>query len=286
MIVLAVGISDKLAAADEVLMHGEGGEPAITTLDVLADAQRIPSEARGKVLGRPENVARLASSLYVYRSFAARAEAEGLADDPATAAALRVARDKVLSDAWLARIDANARPDEKKLEALARLQYKGSPDRFMAPELIHVRHILLGGHGPDVLVEAEALLARINAGEDFGRIARESSRDPASAENDGDLGFLTRGKMPPEFDDAAFALEMPGEVSLPVKTAHGYHLIRLEERRPASVLPFEEVQDPLVREMTIKMLQDARAAAAEDVRASATIDDAAIERFASRQSPE
>ena len=73
--------------------------------------------------------------------------------------------------------------------------------------------------------EALAILARIKAGEKFGNLAKELSTDSGSAKRDGNLGYFTRGKMVKSFEDAAFKLQI-GEISVPVKSEYGYHIIK------------------------------------------------------------
>jgi peptidyl-prolyl cis-trans isomerase C len=86
----------------------------------------------------------------------------------------------------------------------------------------------------------EALRTRIvEAGEDFETLAREHSQDRRSAERGGDMGFFGRGATMPPFEEAAYALE-PGEVSEPVQTADGWHIIRLEERRTPTLAQFRQ----------------------------------------------
>jgi parvulin-like peptidyl-prolyl isomerase len=89
---------------------------------------------------------------------------------------------------------------------------------------IHARHILV-----ETREEAEAVLERLEAGEDFAALAEELSQDPGSGEDGGDLGWFPQGRMVPEFDEAAFSLS-PGETSDVVETSFGFHIILVEER--------------------------------------------------------
>ena len=125
--------------------------------------------------------------------------------------------------------------------------YSSNPDVFTHDEQVRARHILFTvdqGAPPEVdrdaRQRAEQARARALAGEDFAELARELSEGP-SAPNGGDLGFFTRTTMDPAVAEAAFALE-PGGISDVVKTRFGYHVIRLEERRPAGTIPFDEGQ--------------------------------------------
>jgi parvulin-like peptidyl-prolyl isomerase len=122
-------------------------------------------------------------------------------------------------------------------------------------ETIHARQILIrvrGSAGPvkpgkpeltenDGLQKAKAIRERLVAGEDFAKVAREES-DDSSAAKGGDLGEISRGHTVPQFEAAAFALK-PGEISEPVRTPYGYHIIQVQSR---TVKPLAEVKDDIV----------------------------------------
>jgi peptidyl-prolyl cis-trans isomerase D len=120
---------------------------------------------------------------------------------------------------------------------------------FVAPEERAMRHILIAVNaGADeataeaASAEAVQVLERIRGGADFAELAAEFSDDPGSAANGGDLGWVERGVMVPEFEQAGFALEV-GAVSEPVKTDFGYHLIQVTDLRGGSDATFEEMRD-------------------------------------------
>ncbi len=137
----------------------------------------------------------------------------------------------------------------------ARKFYDDNPAMFKSPERVHARHILVSGDENLAKVQAE-----LKAGKSFDVVAKEYSIDPGSAANGGDLGEFPRGMMVAEFEKAAFELKNPGDVSEPVKTRFGWHIIKLEERIPESTMPFEQVKSRLIQELqdqkTQKTLQD------------------------------
>ena len=96
----------------------------------------------------------------------------------------------------------------------------------------------------------------------FAELAREHSQDPGSAEQGGDLGFFQRGFMVKEFDDATFALTA-GEISSPVQTQYGYHIIRVDEIKTVETTPFEQVREQLMTEIGKSAVQDAYLEAAQ-----------------------
>jgi len=131
-------------------------------------------------------------------------------------------------------------------EELKRYFEENKP-RFATPEMVRARHILIkvAEDASEEEVAAarariEAIKEKLDAGADFAALAEEYSEDEATAPKGGDLGWFQRGKMVKEFEDAAFALKK-GEVSDIVRTKHGFHIIKLEDRRPAST--FEDVKD-------------------------------------------
>lgn len=280
----AAGLLAGVAHADSAaLVQGNGA--AITASDMRADSERMPPEMRGLVLSDVRKVEQIADNLYIRRVLAQQAAAKGMDKEPTIAAALNVARDKVLSDALLAAIDKKNMPSDTDVEAMARSVYKASPERFMSKEQAHVRHILLSKDGPQAHAEAMAVLKKLKAGADFATLAKEQSKDTGSAAKGGDLGTFEHGRMVPEFDTAAFALEKPGDLSDLVETKFGYHILQLVDKKPAGLKPFAEVHDALVQEVRGKALQDARMAEVQKAQAGVKANEAAIAAFAAEYKP-
>ena len=142
---------------------------------------------------------------------------------------------------------------EPVTEEEARKYYDSRPDLFSTEPLLTASHILKKASSEAEFEEAEKevaiLRARIEEGEDFAEVVRKESDD---SQNDGHLGQFGRGRMVPPFEKAAFALEV-GELSQPVRTQFGWHIIQLHERTEPQVTPFEEI-----REQVIEYLQERR----------------------------
>jgi peptidyl-prolyl cis-trans isomerase C len=119
----------------------------------------------------------------------------------------------------------------------------------MKPEQeIHARHILVATED-----EAKKVAERLKNGEDFATVAKEVSKD-ANAEG-GDLGFFTRGQMLKPFEDAAFALDV-GQISAPVQTQFGWHIIKVEEKRDQPLPTFDQVKDAIVAQLVQQKAQE------------------------------
>jgi peptidyl-prolyl cis-trans isomerase C len=274
-IVLCAFVSPLYAA--EVLVKGR--QVTITTEDVLAEVQRLPADVRGTVINRPAMASQLASDLFLRRAYAAEAQATGLASDPLVLAALQIARDRVLSDAALTRLDEKTRPSPEVLDALASNSYKANPRRFEAAQRWGARHILIKSGTPNARVKAEKILADLKAGADFTALARVHSDDAGTAAKGGDLGYFVKGGMVPDFEAAVLRLKQAGDISELVETQFGFHIIRFEGYREAGIRGFDEVRDMLKNEVLLKLRNEARAKAQERIMQDAEFDTKAIETF-------
>lgn len=211
-------------------------------LDELIDRELLWQEAQRRGLQVPaerlqQALAQAEAIVRTPEAFRRRLEAAGfdeagyrdyLAQSLAGAAALDALIDEALQ---------RDPPQEAELQAI----YQQNKERFVRPEEVRARHILfkvapgaLASEREAIRLRAAEVLGRLRAGGDFAALARAHSQD-ASAAAGGDLGYFPRGRMVPRFEEAVFALH-PGEVAGPVATEFGWHLIRLDERRPAAPL--------------------------------------------------
>jgi peptidyl-prolyl cis-trans isomerase C len=229
------------SAADPRVLAKVDGTP-ITEEDV-ADAMHDIGP------GLPQKLEGAAREKYVLdylidlRLVAAKAKADKLDQGAEFTRQLDYYHDRLAMEALLTQVGKGASTEEA-----ARAAYDEAAKAQPPVEEIHARHILLPTEE-----EAKAALARVKAGEDFAKVATELSKDPAG--DGGDLGWFTKDRMVPEFADAAFKLQ-PGEISEPVKSQFGWHIIKVEERRMRTFPPFEELKDQASRYVAQKAQSD------------------------------
>jgi peptidyl-prolyl cis-trans isomerase C len=177
------------------------------------------------------------------------------------------ARDKLLMETLLQQTGKAALTDE------AMHKVYDDAVKQMAPEQeVHARHILIRAAAGDEKAskaaedKIKAVIARLKKGEDFVKVAGEVTEDPSGKANGGDLGYFTKEQMVPEFSDVAFKLDK-GQISDPVKTQFGWHVIKVEDKRTKPMPTFEEVKPQIEQFVTRK----AQADLVGSLRASAKI---------------
>ncbi len=134
---------------------------------------------------------------------------------------------------------------------------------------VRAKHILIKDE-----TKAKEILEKAKAGEDFTTLAKENSEDPSAKDNNGDLGFFPRNAMVPEFEEAAFSLNI-GEISELVKTEYGYHIIKVEGKKTISDLKDEISEEELAMEkknVEAKIIQDKFIEKIEELKSNAEIE--------------
>jgi peptidyl-prolyl cis-trans isomerase C len=256
------------AAADPKVLAKIDGVPI--TEDDVNDALEDIGPGLPPKLDGPARQRYALDYLIDMRLVAKKAAADKMDATPAFARKLAYYHDKLAMEALLTDVATKAATDEAEHKAYDEAAKAQPP----VPE-IHARHILLPTEA-----EAKAALARIKNGEDFAKVAAELSKDPAG--EGGDLGWFTKDRMVPEFADAAFKLE-PGQVSDPVKTQFGWHIIKVEGKRMKTFPTFEQVKDQAARyviqkaqsELIAKLREGAKVERTEPEAAPASPADAA-----------
>lgn len=157
-------------------------------------------------------------------------------------------------------------------DAAAKEFYDNNLAQMQRPERVHLRHILVSvkpgtpeAEKQKAKSEAEDLLKRAQAGEDFAKLAAENSDDPTTKSRGGDLSWVARGKNVTPFEQAAFALTKPNELAV-VESQFGYHVIQFLERQPASVVPFEEAKGQITQMLKQRQAGDTLKAHVENLK--------------------
>lgn len=170
------------------------------------------------------------------------AEEKKLGDTAEFKRKLAFNRNKLLMEALLTQTGKEALTDEAMKKV-----YDDALKQMGEEKEVHARHILIRAAAGDEKASKEAedkikaIIVRLNKGEDFAKVASETTEDPSGKANGGDLGFFSKEQMVPEFSDVAFSLEK-GKISGPVKTQFGWHVIKTEETRVKPQPKFEDVK--------------------------------------------
>ncbi|MGA8172794.1 MAG: peptidylprolyl isomerase [Methylocystis sp.] len=172
-----------------------------------------------------------------------KAQADKLAETPEFAKRLGYLRDKALMETLLGNVAKSAATESAIKETYDTAAKNQKPDTEY-----HAHHILVATED-----QAKAVRTRLKAGEDFGKVATELSKDPGA--KGGDLGWFTKDRMVTEFADAVAKME-PGQLSDPVKSQFGWHVIKLDEKRPKVFPPLDQIRDQVVRYVEQKAQRD------------------------------
>lgn len=247
--------SGKSLPADTVAtVNGE--KISSDTLDLIL--QQASSQGQQQV--SPDAKKALVEKLIEMDLFAQAAEKAGVEDDPDYKQAMEMMhkqedlfKKQALAATYLrnkAFGQVKVTPEEVKN------YYDQNKDQFKTGEQVKASHILVKTED-----EAKAIKARLDKGESFEAVAKDKSTCP-SASRGGDLGWFGRGVMDPDFEKAAFALK-DGEVSGPIKTKFGWHIIKITGKKTESVKPLDEVSAQIEQ----KLMQDKQKTAYDDILA-------------------
>lgn len=209
----------------------------ITEKDLLNSVSRFPRERQSYLMsedGKKQLLEQLISFELVYNY----GKDNGVEKEEEYLSRVEDAKKEILTQTAINKMLSNIDVTDEEIKAY----YEVNGHLFKNEESVTARHILV-----DSLDEAENIKKKIDDGMNFEMAAMQYSSCP-SKEQGGNLGSFTRGRMVPEFERAAFELAV-GEVSEPVQTQFGYHIIKVEEKNTGSVKPFEEVYELIKREL-------------------------------------
>jgi peptidyl-prolyl cis-trans isomerase C len=184
------------------------------------------------------------------------AEKQGIADHEEVKRRLAFDHNRVLMEAMLTSAAKAAMTDEAMHKV-----YDEAVKQMTGEEEVHARHILVATED-----EAKAIEDQLKKGADFATLAKEKSKDPGAADG-GDLGYFTKDQMVPEFADAAFKMEK-GQISDPVHTQFGWHIIKVEDKRTKPTPTFDQVKAQLANYVEHR----AQAEMVDNLRKNATVE--------------
>ena len=186
------------------------------------------------------------------------AQQQKLGDNPDVKRQLAFAHDKVLMEALLQKTGQAAQTDDAAMHQV----YDQAVKKMPKEDEVHARHILVPTEQ-----EAKDIVAQLKKGADFATLAKQKSKDPGAANSGGDLGWFTKSQMVPAFADAAFKLDK-GQISDPVKTQFGWHVIEVLDKRVKPTPTFDQVKDQL----KTYVARQAEAQLVDNLRKSAKIE--------------
>jgi len=255
-----IAFADELPA--DVLVRNRWME--LTHADYESALRKLPPPYRSELAGSPKRVQDLLNSLLVTKTLAAEARLHGVKPAAVAGTGPGDDADRALAAGELLRIDTAARKtfDSHKgdYERHARELYAVDRDKYQIPEAVRLSDITIAikDRGEDAaLARAREARERIRAGGDFATVAREYSDDAKTRDKGGALPFLSRSDLRGGQLGPVFAMK-PGEISEPIKMAGGYHIVRLDEHRPARPLTFEEALDSIMGALRGQYMQEQR----------------------------
>jgi len=244
----------KAGAPDPVLARVDGHE--VRSSAVMALIRRLPQQTQDVPMEKlvPAMVDTLINTQLIQEA----ADREHLRNDPEVKRRLVAAEEDIVRQLYVERLVAKDLTDEK-LRAAYEEYIKTAP----RGEEIDARHILVKTEA-----EAKQIIAQLERGADFVKLAKEKSIDPAGKDSGGDLGWFSKDQMVPEFADAAFAMKAGQFTKTPVKTRFGWHVIKLVDRRPAAPASFDDVK----RQLVMRIQSDVIGARVKELRSQAKIE--------------
>ena len=242
---------------DPQLVLAYQGTAVITQQEIDAAFSRIPEKDRLVFIRDGARVDQMVRSLLEIEMLANDAVMHGLMDDPIIQAQVAMAADKELARIWTQLIPSEA--PEADFEALAREDYLVNPESYDRSASINLTQILLSTEDRsqnEALELAEEIKSKLDVNPDlFQGFVAEYSDDPAKIVSFGRLENVVKGQMVKPFEEAAFALAKEGDISEPVTTQYGVHLIRLDARNSEGVPSFEAVKIEAIEKQKLKYQQ-------------------------------
>ncbi len=245
----------------------------VTRAEYDAELLKLPIDLRAGFANSPRRVNDLLVRMLVQKSLAAQAKAARIDASPEASRRLQLEIDRLLGQMMIESIEAKAAAEfdarRPTFEARARELYTVDRNSFATPEQASATHILFDTKkrsSDEAKKLAQDTRAKIAAGADMAKLAKELSDDPSAQNNGGTLGWFAKKEMDPAFAEAAFALKNTGDLSEPVLSQFGWHIIRLDGKRAAVVRTYDEARDTIMAELRKRYVDEKREEAIAAIR--------------------
>lgn len=248
LMVLTIVLNFRILLADEEKILAEVGPYKLYEKDINEMIKK-DSQIQQLLNSKPELKEEIIKTLvnrWVHISILALAsKKEGLEDNPEVKKELLELEKVVLAKKYFEKKVQNLEISEKEIKEY----YEKNKEKYKEPESIHIKHILIyipkdadKKAQEEALSKANKIRSQLLKGVKFEELAKIYSDDTGSKEKGGDLGIIKKGQTLPEFEKEIFQLK-PGEISQPIRSPYGYHIVKVEEKFPEKILPFEKVKD-------------------------------------------
>ena len=227
--------------------------------DFEAAMQRIPEKNREAVRMSQERVSSIVDGLFIAKTLAQQARDSGIDKDPIVQERLRQVQEQLLADLYLQKVEKEAKAPP--LEQRARELYNADPKRYLVAEQVYVQQILISfsQRTPELaLARATEVAAEARAAKDFLAVAATTSDDPDKRRNQGDLGWFAPTSFEPGITEWLKTAKNKGAISDPIRTRHGYHIVKFVDRQPARQRSFDEVKKDILAEQTANYTKTVR----------------------------
>jgi peptidyl-prolyl cis-trans isomerase C len=257
----------------------------ISTVDVAAEIAKLPEDKRAEAKADPAAVSRLLDQLHVYRELARRAREDALENDQTVKTGAQNAYERELGNRYLETKVAQHLNEIGDLEGLAKERFLTSKSKYDLPERRAIAHILIDTRNrtdEDARKKAQTLSDQLDKDPSrFQELAISESDDAGTKARGGSLGFLQRGRAVKVFEDAAFAMKADGEITKPVKSEYGYHILKLVKLERERAAVYDEVKPTIIKEVRDEIGTKYREKMLRELRGDATIkvDDAVFEKL-------
>ncbi|OGT02754.1 MAG: hypothetical protein A2Z65_07740 [Gallionellales bacterium RIFCSPLOWO2_02_58_13] len=280
---IMLAVASTGAARAETSRAGQGAEKsgdivlvsnaraAVTKADFEAEIERVPEQDRLEFLASRERIGKVLEEMLVRKTLAVEARQAGLDKLPVVIRKMAAAQENALAAERIKELAQGVKLPDFRVRA--REIYRIETDKYTVKPMVRASHILVNfkeRSKDEALKRAEEVYALAKSGNDFGALAEKYSDDSSNKASKGDLGYFSADMMVKPFSDAAFAMK-PGEISAPVETQFGFHVLRLDDAKPGYKQDFDTVSGAIIEQLKAEYLTELKKNHLVDIRADSTI---------------